>query len=153
MFGWQLQKKITGIGKKAYSVLQIPLKKGDDFGFITFSFWNKETSSVPFFLGKSFSEKRTSFLAGAEGTVNCNSYKKNCVQGFHQVRIISEWASVSQVDKMQARKIILKHHFDGEPTLNNFELIEETLSATLRDGGKLRFRILCKVVYLNKVTI
>lgn len=37
---------------------------------------------------------------------------------------------------MQARKVILKHHFDGEPTLNNFDIVEETLPATLKEGGK-----------------
>ena len=36
---------------------------------------------------------------------------------------------------MLARKIILKNHFNGEPTLNNFELVEEKLPDVLQDGG------------------
>ena len=36
---------------------------------------------------------------------------------------------------MLARKIALKHYFEGPPTLGDFELVEETLSDTLKDGG------------------
>ena len=38
---------------------------------------------------------------------------------------------------MLARKIILKNHFNGAPTLNNFELVEERLPDVLQDGGRL----------------
>lgn len=40
-----------------------------------------------------------------------------------------------KADKMRARKIILKNYFDGKPTLNNFELVEESIPETLEDRG------------------
>lgn len=41
---------------------------------------------------------------------------------------------------MRARKIILKNYFDGKPTLNNFELVEESIPETLEDRGKKKYR-------------
>jgi hypothetical protein len=37
--------------------------------------------------------------------------------------------------EMLARKITLKHFFDGPPTLGDFELVEEMLPDTLQNGG------------------
>ena len=38
---------------------------------------------------------------------------------------------------MKGYKFILKHHFDGEPKDEDFELVEEDIVEELNEGGKL----------------
>lgn len=44
---------------------------------------------------------------------------------------------MNQLAKMLARKFVLAKHFKGAPKLSDFQLVEETLSTDLKDGGIL----------------